>query len=302
MTNITQKITPCLWFDDQAEEAANFYASVFNQSTIKNVSQYPQRGQEIHGKEAGSVMTVKFEVEGYSFIALNGGPHFTPNPSISFFVNFDPSKDAQAEESLERMWNELTTGGKVLMDLDEYPFSPKYGWGQDKFGISWQLILTNPDGEDRPFIVPSLLFSGENTNKAEEAVNFYTSIFDNSKTGNLARYPENTGPAKKGSLMYGDFMIENIWLAAMDSGTEHDFNFNEAISSQVFCENQEEIDYYWEKLSAIPESEQCGWLKDQYGVSWQIIPKNMSELMNSPEAMNAMLQMKKIDIAKLENA
>jgi predicted 3-demethylubiquinone-9 3-methyltransferase (glyoxalase superfamily) len=302
MANKKQKITPCLWLDDQAKEAAEFYTSIFYHAEIKNVTHYSDAGQEIHGKEAGSVMTVEFEVEGYSFIALNGGPHFRPNPSISFFLNFDPSKNSKAAENLDRIWNKLSDEGTALMELGEYPFSPKYGWLQDKFGITWQLMLSNPEGEDRPFIVPSLMFSGENTNKAEEAVNFYTSVFGNSKIGNLAHYPENTGPAKKGSLMYGDFMIENTWMAAMDSGTELDFTFNEGISMFINCEDQDEIDYYWGKLSAVPEAEACGWLKDKYGISWQVVPENISELVNSPQAVNAIWQMKKIDIAKLEVA
>lgn len=302
MANKKQKIIPCFWFDDQAKEAVNFYASVFNQTTIKNISRYPETGQEIHGKEAGSVMTVDFEIEGYSLIALNGGPQFTPNQSISFFLNFDSSKDANASENLDQMWNKLIDGGTALMELGEYPFSSKYGWVQDKFGITWQLMLSNPDGEDRPFIVPSFMFSGENTNKAEKAVSFYTSVFDNSKTGNLFRYPEDTGPAKKGSLMYGDFMIENTWFAIMDAGTEMDIAFNEGISMFLHCKNQDEIDYYWKKLSAVPEAEQCGWLKDKYDVSWQIVPKHMNELICNDRAMEVMLKMKKIDIEELRKA
>jgi predicted 3-demethylubiquinone-9 3-methyltransferase (glyoxalase superfamily) len=302
MENNSNKITPCLWFDDQADEAANFYTSVFDQSKIKNVSRYPEAGREIHGREAGTVMTVDFEVENFSFTALNGGAYFTPNPSISFFLNFDPSKDIRAEENLERIWTKFIDDGTVLMELGEYPFSSKYGWVKDKFGITWQLILSNPEGEDRSFIVPSLMFSKENTNRAEEAVNFYTSVFDNSKSGNLFRYPQDTGPAKKGSLMYGDFMLENTWMAIMDSGTDLDFTFNEGISIFLHCENQHEIDYYWEKLSAVPEAEQCGWLKDKYGISWQVVPENISELVNSSQAVNAIWQMKKIDIANLEEA
>lgn len=88
----------------------------------------------------------------------------------------------------------------------------------------------------------------------------------------------------------------------MDSAREHKFNFNEAISLMVNCKDQEEIDYFWSKLSAVPEFEQCGWVKDKFGVSWQIIPENMSELTKTPAAMQAMLKMKKIDIAALKNA
>lgn len=151
-----QKITPHLWFDDQAEEAANFYISVFGgDSKIKHISRYAKAAEAVSGKTADSVMTVSFQLAGQDFLALNGGPVFT---------------------------------------------------------------------------------------------------------------------------------------------------FSEAVSFMVDCKDQEEIDYYWEKLSAQPESEQCGWLKDKFGLSWQIVPGNMSELISSEKAMAAMLQMKKIDIEALKKA
>jgi predicted 3-demethylubiquinone-9 3-methyltransferase (glyoxalase superfamily) len=114
-------------------------------------------------------------------------------------------------------------------------------------------------------------------------------------------------PDKGGTLMFGDFTIENQWVAAMDSAQGHEFNFNEAVSFMVNCKDQKEIDYFWEKLSAVPEAEQCGWVKDQYGVSWQILPAEMNELYSgdaekSKRAMEAMLQMKKLDIAELKQA
>jgi len=156
-----QKITPFLWFDNQAEEAANFYVSIFPNSKIKEVSRYGDSGAEIAGREKGSVMTVAFELNGQEFVALNGGPLF---------------------------------------------------------------------------------------------------------------------------------------------------KFTEAVSFMVHCKDQEEVDYYWEKLSAVPESEQCGWLKDKYGLSWQIVPTVLDEMVSSSDpvkaerAMKAMLQMKKLDIAGLQKA
>jgi len=156
-----QKITPNLWFDSQAEEAANFYVSVFKNSKILEVSRYGEAGQEVHGQKPGTVMTVSFELDGQRFMALNGGPIF---------------------------------------------------------------------------------------------------------------------------------------------------KFSEAISFVIDCEDQAEVDYYWEKLSAAPEAEQCGWLKDTYGLSWQVVPKQLNELMADPDAekagrtMEAMLKMKKLDIAGLQRA
>jgi predicted 3-demethylubiquinone-9 3-methyltransferase (glyoxalase superfamily) len=158
-----QKITPCLWFDDQAEEAAKFYTAIFRNSKIVDLTRYGEAGRELHGKPAGTVMTVTFELDGQTFTALNGGPMFT---------------------------------------------------------------------------------------------------------------------------------------------------FNEAISFQVHCQTQEEVDYYWEKLSAGGDAtaQQCGWLKDKYGVSWQVIPGVLLDMLHDPDAaksqraMEAMLHMKKIDIAQLQRA
>ena len=157
------KISPCLWFDDQAEEAARFYTGIFKNSKITAISRYPDSGQEIHGKPAGSVLTVEFELNGQSFTALNGGPHF---------------------------------------------------------------------------------------------------------------------------------------------------KFNEAVSFQIECKTQEELDDYWEKLNqgGVPEAQQCGWLKDQFGLSWQVIPEGMAEMLNDPDpaksrrAFQAMMGMKKLDIAELQRA
>lgn len=306
---MAQSVTPHLWFDSQAEEAMNFYSSVFPDAKVVSIQRYPENAEDPHlqGME-GKVLHGVFEISGHQFMTIDGGPLFKFNPSISFFLNFDPSTDANASQNLENIWNQLIKDGVALMDLGEYPFSKKYGWVQDKYGVSWQLILTNPEGEKRPFVVPSLMFTGANTGKAEEAMNFYLSIFNNSKQGTVAKYPEDMGSVKKGSIMYGDFSLNNNWLAIMDSGVEHDFTFNEAISLFVDCQNQEEVDHFWEKLSAVPEAEQCGWLKDKYGVSWQIVPKQLGELLSDPDhekagrVMEALMKMKKIEVARLQKA
>ncbi|MBA3679289.1 VOC family protein [Candidatus Saccharibacteria bacterium] len=297
----TQKITPNLWFDGNAKEAVDFYISIFPGSKIVGGSNYPKSMEEgladFQLNLAGKELTVDFNLAGHDFTAINAGPEFKPNASISFMVNFDPAQDKQALEHLDQVWKKLLEGGEALMPVDEYQFSKRYGWVKDKYGFTWQLILTNPEGEDRPCIIPSLLFSKGNTNHAEEAINFYVEVFKDSKVGTLARYPESTGPANEGSVMFADFQLNGQWLTAMDSGTTQDFTFNEAISLSVVCEDQAEINKLWAKLSTVPEAEQCGWCKDKYGVSWQIIPKNMTELMQKPDAFKNMMRMKKIVIA-----
>lgn len=292
------KIDYCLWFDTQAEEAAEFYASVFEGSKMGKVAHYPGVGQEVHSKPEGSVMTVEFDIFGQHFMALNGGPNFTMNPSISFFVNLDTPDEVDA------LWQKLSEGSdKVLMPLDMYLFSERYGWLQDKYGVSWQISVA---AQNEQKLVPSLLFVGDKAGKAEEAMNFYASVFKNAHVDNVAHYEEGYEPNTPDMVMYGDMTIEGQKLAAMDSADEHDFNFDESVSFLVNCETQEEIDYYWEKLSAVPESEQCGWLKDKYGVSWQITPTIMNDFADQGEATNRMMaafmDMKKIDIAALKAA
>lgn len=301
MKTRAQKISPHLWFDKEAKEAAEFYCSVFPDSKITNIA-------VLHNTPSGDCDVVSFELWGYSFMAISAGPLFKFNPSISFFVNFDPSQDKDAKQRIDAVWAKLSEGGTALMPLDKYPFSQRYGWVEDKYGLSWQLILTNPEGDERPLIIPSLLFVGEVCGQAEEAMNFYLSVFKNSKQGAIARYPKGMEPDQEGTIMFADFMLKNQWFAAMDSAREHSFNFNEAISFMVYCDTQEEIDDYWEKLSAVPEAEQCGWLKDKYGVSWQIVPAIMDEMMakGTPKQINrvtqAFLKMKKFDIAELQKA
>jgi predicted 3-demethylubiquinone-9 3-methyltransferase (glyoxalase superfamily) len=296
-----QKIVPHLWFEKDCHKAAEFYVSAFGgDSRVHSV-------QNLAGTPSGDVETVTFRLRGFELAAIGAGPMFTINPSISFFVNFDPSRDPSAVENLDRLWKRLHDGGTALMPLDSYPFSQRYGWVQDRFGASWQLILTNPAGESRPDIAPSLLFTGGVAGRAEEAARYYTGVFDNARIGNVQRYGPGQPPDTEGSLMFGDFMIEGEWFAAMDSAQAHGFSFNEAVSFMVLCESQDEIDRFWRSLSAQPKAEQCGWCKDRFGVSWQVIPASLSEMLKGPleqriRVVEAFLQMKKFNVAALEKA
>ena len=150
-------------------------------------------------------------------------------------------------------------------------------------------------------ITPFLWFDSN----AEEAMNFYVSIFKNSKIVNVSRYGE-AGPGPKGSVMVGTFQIDGQEFLALNGGPQ--FTFSPAISFVVNCETQEEVDHYWEKLSESGRTDQCGWLQDKFGLSWQIVPRILGKLLGdkdpkkSQRVMQAMLQMTKIDIAKLQEA
>ncbi len=308
MASSKQKIVPHLWYDKEAKEAAAFYASVFPESKVENVT-------TIHDTPSGDADIVSFRLWGQKFQAINAGPLFKFNPSISFIVNFDPlqfgkgaSAETDARKKLDEAWGKLSQGGKALMPLDKYPFSERYGWIEDRYGLTWQLMLTNPEGDPRPAIMPSLLFTGDKCGKAKAAIDKYVQVFRNSKRGLFVPYGPGQEPNREGTVMFADFMLENTWLSAMDSALEHGFDFNEAVSLMVVCDTQAEIDHYWERLSAAPEAEQCGWLKDGFGVSWQVVPASMDEMLinGSREQVasvtQAFLQMKKFDLAALKEA
>jgi predicted 3-demethylubiquinone-9 3-methyltransferase (glyoxalase superfamily) len=292
-----QKIIPNLWYDDKAEEAVNFYTSIFKNSKKGSVTRYGEEGAKVSGRPKGSVMTVTFELEGQRFTALNGGPLFSFTPAVSFFVG------CESTEEIEKRWRSFSKGGTVLMELDKYPFAEKFGWLQDKYGLSWQLILA-----DRPQkITPCLMFVGERAGKAEEAMNHYVSLFPDSAIARIERYGKG-GPDPEGTVMHGVFSLHGQEFIAMDSALPHPFGFTEAISFLVECESQKEIDRLWQKLTEHGEEGQCGWLKDRYGLSWQISATVLSEMLEDPDPvklerlMKVFFQMKKVDIKALRRA
>jgi predicted 3-demethylubiquinone-9 3-methyltransferase (glyoxalase superfamily) len=288
------KIFSHLWFDKEAREAAELYVSAFPNSKINNVT-------TLYNTPSGNADIVNFELANQEFQAISAGPYFKFNPSISFHVK------CETREEVDFIWQKLSPGGQVLMELGTYPFSERYGWLQDKYGLSWQIISTG--GADvKQKITPVIMFVGNGMGKAEEAVKFWTSSFHPSSVGFIQHYGQGEAPNKEGTLKYGSFSLFEQEFGAMDSAYDHQFNFNEAISFVVKCKDQAEIDDYWEKLSAVPEAEQCGWLKDKYGLSWQIVPAAMDEMMSkgTPEQIErvtqAFLPMKKFDLAKLWEA
>lgn len=293
-------IIPHLWFDTEAVEAARFYAEVFPDSAVDHVGQ-------IRDTPAGDCDFVQFHVANQPLMAISAGPQFQLNPSISFLVNFDPSTDENAREHLDATWDRLG-GGVVRMELGEYPFAERYGWIEDRFGVNWQLILSDPDGDPRPFVVPSLLFTQDQAGKAEEAIELYTSLFPDSKRGQTARYPAGMEPDEEGTLMFADFQLCGQWFAAMDSAHPHDFAFNEALSLLVECETQDQMDRLSDALSAVPDAEQCGWLKDRFGVSWQITPRDLQTMMREgtqeqiARVTRAFMPMKRLDLATIRAA
>lgn len=275
-------VYPCFWFNNNAKEAAIFYRSVFLGATSKQDNPF----------------VVSFQSGGQKLMFLNAPSQFTFNPSISIFVI------CESDDEIEHVWHLLAEGGKVLMALDKYPWSEKYGWVQDQYGLSWQLMRGKLGDVGQKF-TPLLMFTGMNAGRSEEAMKFYTSIFDDSAIQGISRYEKGEGDVE-GYIKHAQFNLGKYVMMAMDSSAPHGFEFNESISFVVDCETQEEIDYYWNKLTEDGQESMCGWCKDRYGVSWQVVPTVLPKLLSDPskaaQVTNVFMKMRKFNIKELLEA
>lgn len=279
---MTRKITPCLWYNAQAKEAATLYCSAFTNSKIT----------------AQSPIVTEINVSGQSITLLDGGPMYRPNASISFYYN------CETPEEFDRIWNAFTKEGTILITAGKYPWSEKYGWVSDKFGVSWQLGISKTKISDK--IIPCLMFTGDQYGRADQAIAHYTKIFENSKVDSIQRYSGNEQPDQEGKIKHGEILINGQRFMLLESAQSHGVEFSEGISFTIHCETQQQIDYYWEKLTESGEESMCGWLKDKFGVSWQIIPTVLSKLMSDPakagKAAQAFMAMRKMNIEQIVQA
>lgn len=284
---MNNNIFPCLWYDGDAKESAEFYCKIFD------------------GKiTADTPVVLNLELFGQKLMLLNGGPHFEKNASVSFMVM------CETEDEVQKYWDQLEDGGIVLMPLNSYPWSEKYGWVRDKFGVTWQLYLGEKKSEQR--IIPTLMFIHQNNGKALEAMELYTKIFPNSKIESVLKYGEGVNDENHEvpeNVQHAHFEIDGYSMFCMDNSYDHKFDFNEGISMVIMTENQEETDHLWSSLTADGGRESmCGWLKDKFGMSWQIVPKRLIELMGDSDqqkaqnVVQAMMKMQKIVIKDLEEA
>lgn len=295
-----QRIVPCLWFDDQAEVAASFYAATFPGGRVDAVVRYPRSGTNPANKPPGSVLTVDVTVAGQSFTALNGGPSLRPNPSISFHVRLP---DGAAVDALHAP---LSEGGMELMPLGDYPWSSRYAWVQDRFGVSWQL-MADPDAT-RPTVVPALMFAGPHHGRARDAVAAYVDAFPASRVHQVEAFGEGEG-GEVGTVKQASFELLGQPLVAMDGGTGHAFGFDEGVSLQVMCADQAEVDRFAGALAADGGEEgPCGWVRDRFGVWWQVVPEAVAAWLASEDeaardrVFHALLEMRRLDVAALERA
>lgn len=277
------KITPCLWFDNQAKEAAALYCSVFENAKVT----------------AQSPIVTEINLSGQSFTLLDGGPKYKPNASISFYYI------CEREEELNRAWEAFNKGGKVMMALDKYPWGEKYGWVTDKFGISWQLALGKVSDVGQK-ITPCFMFTGKQYGRVDEAIAHYSEIFDDAKVDGVLRYEVNESPDKEGRVKHAQVVLNGQKFMFMESAQQLNLTFTEGVSLTIHCNDQEEIDYYWEQLTQSGQESMCGWLKDKFGVSWQIIPVMLGKIMSDPKkagkAAQAFMSMRKLNIEQIVQA
>lgn len=282
---MNNNIFPCLWCDEEAADAATFYCSIFD------------------GKiTADTPVVMNIELFGQKLMLLNGGPQFKKNASVSFMVI------CETEDDVQKYWDRLMEGGNVMMPLDAYLWSKKYGWVKDKYDVSWQIFLGEKQTGQK--LVPTLMFIHENNGKAMEAMQLYTKTFPDSSIGNILKYGDGNPAGEPAEhIQQAHFEIDRYSFFCMDNSHDHAFDFNEGISMVVMTDDQQQTDLYWNALTSGGGRESmCGWLKDPYGFSWQIVPKRLIQLMNDSDqekaykVVQAMMRMQKINIEELEKA
>lgn len=229
---MTHSIYPCLWFGKNAQAAFEWYCSIFPHSHMIETNEY----------------AAKANFAGVPFLGINGGPTFHPNPAISFMVI------CENQTEIDHLWNQLIEGGSSLMELGPYAWSDYYGWLQDQYGFSWQLYLGKLSDVNQQKIVPTLMYCGSYQGQCLAALNFYQSLFHNFRTQGILKYSEGE---YAGQVKHAQVIANHFTLMAMDSGIPQPFEFNEAVSLIIECENQAEIDYYWNSITLKGIESQC---------------------------------------------
>lgn len=279
--HLPANLYPCLWFQSNAAEAVNYYNTVFRNSAIYSSGE----------------MACSFQLMDTRFIAINGNRENGFNPAVSFFVY------CGSENEIERLYDLLRQDGNVLMPLGAYPWASKYAWVSDKYGINWQLDID--DIKTKHKIVPALMFANHKAASVKLAVEHYTGIIPQSRILLESPFGPDAGMPED-AVLFAQIKLNQFVLNCMASPVEHHFDFNPAVSFVIECSGQDDIDYYWDELGKNGTYQMCGWLTDQFGVSWQIIPDRLPELLSSPgnagKLFPVMTQMRKINISDMESA
>lgn len=258
-----QTIIPHLWFDREALEAAQIYTSLFPDSHMDWT-------HDLTDTPSGDAVLVQFQLANLTLAAISAGPYFKLNESTSLMVHF------QNKDELDRIFETLSEAGRVLMPLGEYPFNSYYVWFEDQFGLSWQFFYS-PENSRAVQLEICLLFSQEQVGQARSFLEKAQAVFPNSQIGTVNHYQENEKQEAKALINYGELLLNQQRLVVMDHGFGGENSFNEAFSLMVYTDSQEETQRLYQQLSHVPESEQCGWVKDEFGISWQIVPRPLMD-------------------------
>ncbi|HEL1612578.1 TPA: VOC family protein [Streptococcus suis] len=286
-----QTIIPHLWYDTEAKEAVAFYVELFggNVDWTYTITDTPSGDSDL----------IQFQLGDMTLAAISAGPYFKLNESMSLMVN------VANKDEVTRLYQALSESGRVLMPLAEYPFSPYYVWLEDRFGLSWQLSYA-PD-LDKPYQFDiCLLFSQEQVGLAQPMLDYYKDKLPQASVGQLSYYGEGEAAVEAAKLNYAELLVGGQKLIVMDHGYGGEDSFNEAFSLMVYVDSQDELNFYYDLLSAVPEAEMCGWVKDQFGISWQIVPRILMEAYDtaSPETVkavnDAVLQMRRLDFDQIK--
>ncbi|CRH22272.1 VOC family protein [Carnobacterium maltaromaticum] len=263
------KFASCLWVDNQVEEMTELYTKVFeNGKPLKTLYFL----EDAHGK-IGDILTQSVQLANQEFILLNGGPEFKATPSISYMVT------CTSETQLQVLWQELSEGGKLLMNLAIYPGVGQFGWLEDRFGISWQFSLDQSSSSQK--ITPCFMFSGEQYGNASRAVAEWIEVF---QSGEILEHYSNEDLTTK----LAKFTLHQQEFMAMDSAVDHDFTFSLANSFYVYCENQKEIDRLWTAITSKGTEMPCGWMGDRFGVAWQTVTRDMDTMLDRKNLTKAL--------------
>ncbi|MDX1447045.1 VOC family protein, partial [Lishizhenia sp.] len=261
-------------------EAARFYTEYLH--NVQLISESP--------------FLIGLSIDGTRVTLMNGEGVDKKSPSFSFYYLFE------TEQEFDRVYQKFIEEGKILMPLDQYPWSEKYTWVEDKFGVTWQLALGNLELVNQR-VSPFLTFSGDNFGRGEQALNLYQSLFEDFQSGGILKYDAQSGKDSEGKIQHTQFRINDTMVMLSENPESHTWNFSEGASFMLLCDTQEEIDFFWNELSTGGEEMRCGWLIDQFGVSWQIIPSVLGDLLQDQSRIEAVseafLGMKKIDIDTL---
>lgn len=286
-----QPIIPHLWYNTEAKEAVAFYVDLFGGKIDWTYT--------ITDTPSGDSDLIQFQLGDMTLAAISAGPYFKLNESMSLMVN------VADKDEVTRLYQALSEGGHILMPLGEYPFSPYYVWLEDRFGLSWQLSYA-PD-LDKPYQFDiCLLFSQDQVGLAQPMLNYYKDKLPQASVGQLSYYGEGEAAVEAAKLNYAELLVAGQKLIVMDHGYGGEASFNEAFSLMVYVDSQDELNFYYDLLSAVPEAEMCGWVKDQFGISWQIVPRILMEAYDtaSPEQIKAVnaavMTMKRLDIGTIQ--